>query len=144
MFISDLFVLFLFDNEWILCKNLWDLIAKVIAEATDEIPLSGNECKKVMRILCLANGLESNLLAEYSAGHISSEEFYGPVSRAFGVDQQVVMKALSHLIGESDRDAIDTVKRLKGLGHRVAILSNTNAESYKGMMSKHDYFKFFD
>lgn len=125
-----------------------DLLRKRFPKKISELEaIIGREIKKSLQIPTAKD--KSNLLADYSKGKFSSDEFWEAFLDHYDIESNefnrlILSKAICELITDSDPDAIDTIRRLKKQGYRILMLSNSTPEINKGNRERHSYFDLFD
>ncbi len=141
----------IFDNEWVLVKNDWDLVSRIAYRAHNAPNLMGYNLKKALQIPCFIGGRASNLLAEYGAGRIQGNLLWDRFLQSVGAprtesNREIMREALRNLATEVDEDALDLVRNLrKRGGYRLLMLSNTVPEVTEGNRKRNgNYYELFD
>ena len=141
----------IFDNEWVLVKNDWDLVSRIAYRAHNTPNLVGYNLKKALQIPCFIGGRRSNLLAEYGASRIPGELLWNRFLQSVGAprtesNREIMREALRNLATEVDEDALDLVRRLRERGgYRLLMFSNTVPEVTEGNKKRNgNYYELFD
>ncbi len=142
----------IFDNEWVLIRNDWDLVGKAIAEAFNVQLYGGKQTKENFKVDV---GEEHHLLYQWSSGLIEQGKFWGTVlERVYNLEPtkqniEKISKCLELLTTEINYPMIDLVKRLKKAGYKTIMLSNSTKEINDGNNQRceqegYNYFDLFD
>lgn len=130
----------IFDNEWVIVKNDWDRVGKIISNRLNVELLDGLQTKKLFSKYNLKN---------YSKGLLSSREFwYDILVKGYGLspsdeNMATISDAFSKLTTQVYEPIIELIKSLKK-NYKVLILSNSCPEIEFGNKLNHSYFDLFD
>jgi HAD superfamily hydrolase (TIGR01509 family) len=134
------------DNEWVIVKNDWDRVAKLVAESLGVPQKTGNDFKQSLRLYDKSN---DNILYRHNRGLLGKDKFWTQVLESYGVEPThenigKIADAMSELTTEVDPTAVEAIRKYKQKGYRILMLSNSTPDIYRGNTARHDYFDMFD
>ena len=145
----------IFDNEWVIVRNDWDYVAKIISKELDTPLLSGDELKQSFRLYDKTksnpNGDENNPLYLCNKGLIEPDELWSQVlqSSTYKLEPNVknisiMADAMSQLTTNVDIETVKLISKLNKEDYRLFMLSNSTPDIYRGNSERYNYFDDFE
>jgi HAD superfamily hydrolase (TIGR01509 family) len=135
-----------FDNEWVIVRNDWNNVARLVSEGLGTPLLSGKELKQSFR---LYDKGPDNPLYRHNRGLLTVDEFWPMVIESYGKEPTaenvaIMRHAMQALTTDTDPPTVELIRQLRGEGHRLFMLSNSTPDIYQGNRERHDYFGLFE
>ncbi|MBT7902906.1 HAD-IA family hydrolase [Candidatus Woesearchaeota archaeon] len=134
------------DNEWVLVKNDWNLVARLFSETFGTKPLTGKQFKQALK---LYDQSQTNPLYQHNRGNISSDEFWLQVLNYHKIPTtneniEFAKGVLEQLTTNVEETSIEAVKNIfESQNYELIMLSNSTPDIRCGNMKRHNYFQWF-